>query len=160
MKPKVYIETSIPSYLTAWPSRDLVKAARQQIIQEWWQTRRGDFDLLTSQVVLDEASTGNPEFVKRRLESLEGIPLLDVNQDAIALAEELVHHGPLPEKATVDALHIGIAVVNGMDYLLTWNLTHIANAAMRNKIEQVCRSKGYEPPIICTPDELMEEGGQ
>ena len=83
--------------------------------------------------------------------------MLALSPAASALAEQLVQQGPLPENAAADALHIGIATVNGMDYLLTWNCAHIANAAMRQRIEAVCRASGYQPPILCTPEELMEE---
>ncbi len=91
------------------------------------------------------------------MDSVAGKPLLDVTPAAMTLAEDLLRLGPLPARAAVDALHISAATVHGMDYLLTWNLTHIANAGLRNRIERVCRSKGYEPPVICTPDELLEE---
>ena len=155
MEAKVYIETTIPSYLTGWPSRDLVVAAHQQITREWWESRTR-FDLYVSQIVIQEVRGGDPDAAKMRLKALDGIPVLKLSQDARALAQELITQGPLPEKAALDALHIGIAVVNGMDYLLTWNCTHIANAAMRNMIDSVCRSEGYTPPVICTPEELME----
>ena len=156
MRSKVYLETTIPSYLTAWPSRDLVKAAHQQITREWWQTRTR-FDLYISQVVLREAGGGDVEAARLRLEVVEGIPVLALSPEASALAQQLLQHGPLPAKAAVDALHIGIAAVNGMDYLLTWNCTHIANAAIRYQIETLCRASGYVPPVLCTPEELMEE---
>jgi hypothetical protein len=156
MKPKVYLETTIPSYLTAWLSRDLIKAAHQQITREWWQSR-ARFDLYISQIVLREASGGDAEAARLRLEALTGIPVLTLSPAASILAQQLVTQGPLPEQATVDALHIAIAVVNGMDYLLTWNCTHIANAALRHRIEAICRTSGYEPPVLCTPEELMEE---
>jgi len=163
MKPKVYIETTIPSYLTAWPSQDLVTAAHQQITHQWWQTRRPDFDLFTSSkislvfLVIDESSEGDPDAATRRLEVLDDIPLLETSEYVAELAQALIGQVPFPKRATADALHIAIAVVSGMDYLLTWNCTHIANAARRSAIESVCRSKGYEIPIICTPEELLEE---
>ena len=156
MRPKVYLETTIPSYLTAWSSRDLIKAAHQQITREWWQDR-ARFDLYISQLVLREASGGDADAAGLRLETLKGIPVLAVSSAASTLAQQLVQHGPLPEKAGADALHIGIATVNGMDYLLTWNCTHIANATTRHRIEEICRASGYQPPILCTPEELMEE---
>ena len=155
MKQKVYLETTIPSYLTAWPSRDLIKAAQQQITHEWWQIR-DRFDLYVSQIVIQEASKGNAEAAAKRMSVLQNIPAVIVTQEAKILAIALVEEGPLPDKAVVDALHIAISVISGMDYILTWNCTHIANAAMRQNIEAVCRLKGYEPPIICTPTELME----
>jgi hypothetical protein len=156
MKLKVYLETTIPSYLTARPSRDLVTAAHQQITREWWDTRRHDFDLFVSQMVIDEASAGDPEAAVRRLEVLAPLPLLDPRAEGANLAQALIEQVPLPVSAAADALHIAIAVVNGMDYLLTWNCTHIANAALRSQIETVCRSTGFEVPIICTPNELLE----
>ena len=157
MKPKIYLETTISSYLSAWPSRDLVTAAHQQITREWWQARHEEFDLFISQIVIQEAHGGDPDAAARRLEILKDLPLLEQTEEATALAQELVEQVPLPQKAAVDALHIALAVVHGMDYLLTWNCTHIANATLRSKIEAVCRSKGYEPPVICTPEELSEE---
>lgn len=157
MRPKVYIETTILSYLTAWPSRDLVTAAHQQITREWWQTRRQNFDLFTSQLVIDEAREGDPDAANRRLEVLDDIPLPEPGDDVAELAQALIEQVPFPQRAAADALHIAIAVVSGMDYLLTWNCRHIANAARRGAIESVCQSRGYETPIICTPEELFEE---
>jgi predicted nucleic acid-binding protein len=157
MKPKVYLETSVISYLTSRPSRDLIVAANQQITQEWWQIRRAGFDLYISQLVIQEASAGDETMAEQRLQVIEDIPLLELSEEAVTFAERLVKDGPLPQKAVEDALHIAVATLNGMDYLLTWNFRHIANATMRYKIERVCRSEGYEPPVICTPQELLEE---
>lgn len=156
MKSKVYIETTIPSYLTAWPSRDLIKAAQQQATREWWQTR-DRFELLVSQLVIEEASGGDPQAAAERLKVLEGLPVLRASDEATAPAQRLVNEGTLPKTAGADALHIALAVSGGVEYLLTWNCRHIANAAMRSRIEAVCRTSGYEPPVICTPVELMEE---
>jgi hypothetical protein len=155
MKPKVYIETTIVSYLTARPSRDLIIAAHQQLTQEWWDDRRVHFDLYVSQVVVQESGAGDTLMAEKRLEVLEKIPLLDLRQEAVALARGLVEKGPLPEKAAVDALHIAVATVHGMDYLLTWNCKHIANAEMQTAVAAICRTAGYEPPVICTPEELL-----
>ncbi len=157
MKPKVYLETTIPSYLTARPSRDLVIAARQEVTREWWESGREEFDLFVSQYVLDEAALGDPDATRRRMEALAGIPLLRATDDAFALADELLTGVPLPEKASTDSIHIAIAAIHRMDYLLTWNCAHIANAKFRVPIEAACRSFGFEPPIICTPDELLKE---
>ena len=156
MKLKVYIETTIPSYLTARSSRDLIKAAQQQVTREWWETR-DRFDLLVSQLVIEESSAGDQEASKERLRAIDGLRVLRISGEAIGLAEKLVGGVPLPDKAAADALHIALAVVGGVDYLLTWNCKHIANAAIRHRIETVCRADGYEPPVICTPVELMEE---
>jgi hypothetical protein len=157
MTPRVYLETTIPSYLTAWLSRDLVMAAHQQTTREWWETRRQDFELFVSQFVLDEVGLGDPDAARQRLEILVDIPLLDVREDVFTLADELMKRVPLPPRAAADSLHIAIATVHGLNYLLTWNCTHIANAALRSTIELVCRESGYEPPVICTPEELLKE---
>lgn len=157
MKPRVYLETSIVSYLTAQPSRDIVTAARQQITREWWQTRREGFDLLVSQFVISEAGGGDASAARLRLAALDGIPELELSETVPLLAEELIRKGSLPSKAALDALHVAAAVSGGVDYLLTWNFRHIANAAMRTRIETVCRDLGYEPCIICTPEELLED---
>jgi hypothetical protein len=156
MKPKVYLETTIVSYLTARPSRDLITAAHQQITQQWWQTRRARFDLFVAPPVLQEAQAGDPDAAARRVAVLQTIPLLTLSEEAAGLAQALIAPGPLPANAVVDALHIAIATVHGMHYLLTWNCTHIANAAIRSDIEDICRARGYEPPVICTPEELLE----
>ena len=156
MRPKVCLETSVISYLTAWPSRDLVKAAHQQITQDWWQSR-ARFDLYVSQIVLREAGSGDPSAAAARLAPIAALPVLTAGPEAAALAQRMITAGSLPAKAAVDALHISIAVVNGIDYLVTWNCTHIANAAKRHKIDAACREAGYEPVVLCTPEELMEE---
>ena len=155
--PTVYIETSIVNYLTARPSRDVVTLARQELTREWWNSRRQRHDLFTSDVVVGEASEGDDEAARQRLDALQGIEELETTSKAEDLASALLEEGPLPEKAAVDALHIGISATEGIEYLLTWNCTHIANAAMRKPIEEVCRTKGIEAPIMCTPEELMEE---
>jgi hypothetical protein len=155
-KESVYVETSLVSYLTARPSRDLIVAAHQQLTKEWWETRRKDFDLFVSQVVLEEARSGNPEAAAKRMTALEGIPLLDVSDAAIKLADKLIKDHAIPKKAAQDALHIAIACVHGMDYLLTWNCKHIANAQMYSAIDNTCREAGYVTPVICTPVELGE----
>ena len=156
MKSKVYLETTIISYFAARPSRDIITAAHQQITQEWWEGRRGNFDVYISQIVLQEVNEGDKDAVQRRIEMLESIPEIEVNAEAVALAQALVSDGIVPEKAAADALHIAIATVQGMDYLLTWNLKHLANAIIRNAIANACRRRGYEPPVICTPEELLE----
>ena len=156
MNAKVYIETTVISYLTAHPNRDVVIAGHQKITRDWWQTCHDKFDLVASQLVVREASAGDLQAAKDRLERLTTLTLLEVTEEAVALAQELLSTGAVPEKAAEDALHLAIAVTNGVEYLLTWNCKHLANATMRTKIEDVCRSAGYEPVIICTPEELLE----
>ena len=156
MKPKVYIETTVISYLTSRPSRDLRVAAYQQSTQEWWQDRRKAFELYASQLVVQEASQGDSEAAKLRLKRLDEVKLLDATDEALQLAEKMIERNLIPETVPEDAAHIAIATVNAMDYLLTWNFKHIANAIIRGKVEALCRSEGYVPPIICTPEELTE----
>jgi predicted nucleic acid-binding protein len=152
----VYVETTVISYLTARPSKDLVQRAHQRLTRTWWQKRRSQFDLYVSPLVLQEAAAGNPFRARRRLGIVNGLPILQPALDAIRLARNLIDRGPIPQKAEVDALHIAIAAVHGIEYLLTWNCTHIANARMRGEIEAICRKENYEPPVLCTPEELME----
>ena len=155
MKPRVYIETSIPSYLTARRSRDLIATANQELTQEWWETRKDDFYLVISEFVLRETSAGDPIAASNRLEAISGIPEINITDEVGLLARILIEQVPIPEKAQLDAFHIAVAAVHGIDYLLTWNCTHINNAVLRPIIEALCRSQGYEPPIICTPQELL-----
>ena len=156
MNPIAYIETSVLSYLTSRPSRDVVVTAYQQVTREWWGDARDRFQLVASELVVAEASAGDETVARARLAALEAVTLLDATEDAANLTEKLLHLGAVPRTAAEDAAHIAIAVTNGAHYLVTWNFRHIANAAMRSRIERVCRQSGYEPPIICTPNELME----
>ena len=149
----VYLETTIVSYLTARRSRDVVLAAHQALTRDWWRGRTA-YQLRVSQLVIDEAAVGDPLLRARRLRALQGISVLPLTDAATRLARELVRKGALPEKATVDAFHIGVAAAHEVAYLLTWNCKHLANATMRSTIEAVCRSEGLSPPIICTPEEL------
>ena len=158
-KPRVYVETTIPSYLTAWPSRDVVRAGEQQVTRDWWD-RRGEYDLRVSSLVLLECQAGDANAAADRLAALEGVPVLAQSPEAEALAGVLLAEVPLPPKAANDALHIAVAAVNGIAYLVTWNCTHIANATLRPQIEALCRRAGYEPPVICTPRELLDAEGK
>jgi hypothetical protein len=156
VKPRVYVETSILSYLTALPSRDVIQAGRQQVTIGWW-ARRDEFDLFLSEPVLTEARRGDPAAAARRLGAAAGIAVLSGAKEAETLAAALIKKAAMPPKAVVDAAHVAIAAVHGLDFLLTWNCTHIANAAMRPRIESVCRDNGFRPPVICTPDELSPQ---
>jgi hypothetical protein len=156
VKPRLYLETTIPSYLTAWPSRDLIVAAHQQITQEWWRTRREAFDVYASQFVLDEAGGGDPDAARERLELLNALPLLNISDDVLPLATALLQSGIIPAKAARDASHIAISAVHGIDYLMTWNCAHIANATIVKTVRRICEQNGFSCPIICTPEELLE----
>jgi predicted nucleic acid-binding protein len=157
---RAYIETSFISYLTARPSRDLVTAARQQITLEWWRKRRQDFELVTSQLVLDEAGQGDADLARQRLALLEGLGLLRVTPEAETLAHAIILEGVLPGRAFADALHIAVATVHDIDYLVTWNCAHIANAEIMPRVGRTCAAFGYSLSFICTPDELLGEQAQ
>ncbi len=124
----VYIETSIVSYATAWPSRDIQITALQQQARDWWNSERQKFDLVTSQLTLDEAAAGDATAAFERLKFLSGLPLLDINSDVQDLAELLLASHMMPQKAAADALHVPTAAIGGVKYLLTLNCKHIANA--------------------------------
>ena len=132
-------------------------AVNQEATRSWWETSRPNFELFISEIVVMEASGGDEEAAALRLGVLESLPVLDVSAPVEALAERLLAGAAVPEKAKTDALHIAVATVHSIDYLLTWNCKHIANAIMRPKIEAISKAAGYDPPIICTPLELMED---
>lgn len=156
MKSRVYIETSVVSYLTARHSNDITATSNKNITLDWWENQRPKFEVVVSEFVLTEAALGHPEAAARRMAALEGILELQTIPDVLNLGLELIRRNALPVKAEIDAYHVASAAVNGIEYLLTWNCTHIANATTRPKIEATCRALGYEPPIICTPQELTE----
>ncbi len=157
MAKSVYIETSLISYLTAPPSRDLRAAAWQQITTQWWRQERDKYELFTSALVAAEASQGNPEAVERRLRVLADLPELTAGDEAERFAAKLIEEGGVPVGAEGDALHIAIAAIHEMDYLLTWNCRHIDNAATKPIIRSICAVVGYTCPEICTPLELLSE---
>lgn len=155
--PSVYIETSIVSYLRSRPSRQVVSAARQIQTRRWWDTRDRIYELVTTQYVLDEASRGDPQLAAERLEALADIPLLDLPPQVATTADQLLSRAVLPSRARLDALHIAAAAYHGIEYLLTWNCTHIANARLVPQVREVLQELGFRPPHICTPDELLED---
>ncbi|MFH1195928.1 MAG: type II toxin-antitoxin system VapC family toxin [bacterium] len=154
-KQRVYIETSFISYLTSKPNRDLVLAAHQQISREWWDKRKKDFEIFISQLVYEEAGKGDADAVKLRMKILTNIPLLELNDECMNLASIFIRENIIPRNFVEDAFHISIATIHGMDYLLTWNCKHIANAVIRGRIEKACNEAGYIIPVICTPEELL-----
>jgi hypothetical protein len=159
MKPSVYIETTVIGYLAMRPSAHLVTAANQQVTREFWDDHRSRFDLFVSLAVVDECMAGDAKAAAERNVFLQRIPVLAVDVDVLSLGQSLMTGIPLPERAGVDAVHIAVAALNGLDYLVTWNCKHIANPALRGRIDSVCRSAGYVAPVICTPPELIEVPG-
>lgn len=155
-KPTVYVETSVISYLTARPSRDVITAGRQLITVRFWD-RRDEFDLTSSELVVREASRGNPATAAKRLSMLEGMEIVSASEEALRLSRLFIERAVLPSNAAEDALHIAIAAAAGIEFLLTWNFAHMANAAVRRQVEEICREEGYAPVIICTPQELLGE---
>lgn len=154
-KPTVYVETSVVSYLTARPTADLLAAAWQKVTLDWWETRRSRFDLYTSEVTVHEAGRGDPEAGARRLAALADVPLLPLTDMVDSLAMELVRNAAVPAKALNDALHVAVAAVHRVDYLLTWNYRHLDNAETKPAIRETCAQHGHVAPEICTPRELM-----
>lgn len=153
----VYIETSIPSYLTARPSRDISAASWQQITSQWWEDCRHNYDLFTSELVIAEASLGDKYAAELRLSVLKKIKEVQIDQEVNQLAHKLIQFSAVPQKAKEDAIHIAVATVQRIDYLLTWNCKHINNAEIKPMIRQICINEGYTCPEICTPLELLGE---
>ena len=153
--PKLYLETTIPSYLTARRSRDLRLAAHQEVTEEWWSDHRREYDLYISDFVLDEAGDGDAEFAVSRLATLAGIPSLDVTEEVDELAGRLLSGELIPAKAAQDAFHVAVSAVHGMDFLLTWNCKHINNVNIIRRMERICAEAGFACPVICSPDELL-----
>jgi predicted nucleic acid-binding protein len=152
---KLYLETSVVSYLTARPSRDLVLAAHQQLTREWWDFKRRDFQMFVSQLVIQEAGAGDSKAAQRRLLALENIPLLDLTSEVLTLARAVIDDGILPIRAKEDALHLAVATVHKMDFLLTWNCRHIANPDILRRITLWHPGSAYQLPVICTPAEFF-----
>jgi predicted nucleic acid-binding protein len=156
-KPTLYIETSVVSYLAADPSGHPVTAANQRLTHEWWNTRRKDYALFTSETVLQEAADGDQAMAARRIALLTDskllLPLLEVS----LLASEIQARIKLPPRAITDTLHVAFAAVYNVAYLLTWNCKHIANPALKPRLLQACRLRGFELPVLCTPKEMLGE---
>ena len=151
----VYVETSVVSYLTARATSNLLAAAWQLATAEWWATHRPRFELCTSALTIEEAGRGHQEAAARRLEALSGIAMLPITEPVVTLADALIRRRALPPSAQNDAIHIAVSAVHGVDYLLTWNFRHLANAETRPLVREVCELQEYASPEICTPSELM-----
>jgi len=154
MKRKVYVETSVISYLTARPSKNVIEAGHQQSTYLFWD-RRSEFDLVASELVVVECGAGDTSAASKRLDALLAMPLLDITPRSVELAKGLVAAGIVPARASEDAMHISIATVHFVDYLLTWNCRHIANPEIQARIAEHFQKQGLFLPFICTPDELL-----
>lgn len=156
MKPTIYIETSVISYLTSRPSRDLIVAGHQQITREWWNAVRPKVDCFVSPFVIQELNRGNQEAAQKRLAAIEGFSNLLLNENIKVLAQRYFVATPIPEKAIIDAFHLAFPCWYEIDYLLTWNCKHIANGSVRKIIKVINDQFGIYTPVVCTPEELME----
>ena len=154
MKTTVYVESSVISYLASRPSRDVVIAGRQAVSHDWWANHRQRFELRVSALVEEEIGRGDKAAAESRLAWIEGIPSLAISDEAVELAELLLEQGAVPKGSEQDALHIGIAAAQGVDYLITWNFKHINNAEMKPLISKVVESCGLVCPQLCSPEEL------
>jgi predicted nucleic acid-binding protein len=152
---RLYLETSVVSYLTARPSSDIITAARQLLTDRWWSLRRANFEILVSELVLEEAARGDAAAAARRLAVLAAIPILGITPAAAELAETIVRAHLLPASAFPDALHIAVASVHAVEYLLTWNCSHIANAELLPRVTILVEDTGLSMPFVCTPEELL-----
>ena len=152
----VYVETTVVGNCAGRMHPDPLIAARQTVTRQWWATAASRYRLLASQLVIDECNAGDPTAATERLTVIAGIELLATTDAVEALAGELVAQKAVPASEPRDALHIAIAVVNGVRYLATWNFKHIANPTLQGRIAAVCRRAGFEPPVICTPEQLLE----
>ncbi|MCY3743121.1 MAG: type II toxin-antitoxin system VapC family toxin [Candidatus Poribacteria bacterium] len=157
IKSKVYIETTVVSYLAARPSTDATLGVRQRITRQFWENYSDNFEFIVSDVVITEIRQGDEIAAQRRIEALAGLTVLELSPEAVILALELINAGAVPPHSLPDAQHIAIAVVNGIEYLTSWNYKHIVSETKRQHIDQVCRAAGYQPTILCTPVELIEE---
>ena len=154
--PTVYIETSIVSYLRSRAASHVVAAARQLLTRRWWDEERIKYDLVISQYVLDEASQGDATLAAERLHYLEGLPLLEIQPTVQEIADAILDSAVLPPKAEFDALHFAVAAYHAVDYLLTWNCTHIANARILPRIQDILLRTGFPSPTVCTPEEMVD----
>jgi predicted nucleic acid-binding protein len=152
----IYVETTIVSYFTARPSRDLVTAARQEATRELWPKLVSEYDSYISVLVQQEAGKGDKEQAASRLRAIEMFPVLDVDEAADALASKIIEGHGIPEENPEDALHIAVAAVNGIDVLITWNFAHLNNPFTRMIVRQIVENMGYRCPELCSPDELLE----
>ncbi len=152
----LYIETTIVGHLAGRLLAEPIVLARQKLTRDWWENHADQYQLYISQLVVDECSAGDGVAAQERLTYITNLDMLDGTTATDSLAIALIAAHAIPATEPRDAFHIAIAATNGVKYLLTWNFKHIANATLRKRIEGVCRDSGFEPPTICTPEELLE----
>lgn len=155
MLKRIYIETSVISFLTARPSKDVVLAGHQASTQIFWERKR-DYELFISDMVIQECEKGDPDCALSRIQAIKGLPVLNVDKDVENLASELIRQSAIPRNSPEDAIHIAVASVSAIDFILTWNFKHINNPFMKNQIRTVILNQGYTMPEICSPEELLE----
>jgi hypothetical protein len=156
-KQQIYIETSVISYLVSKTSSNIILAAYQQITRQWWDSQLHYYHPFTSDFVLEEISKGDPKLSKERLNTIQKFGKLPVTDDVIELGERYLKQVSIPRKASLDAFHLAISVIHGMDFVLSWNFRHMANAFVRRKLEFINSEIGIQTPTICTPEELIRE---
>ena len=155
MKESIYLETTVVSYYTSRPSRDIIVIAHQEITREWWPEATKRFDVFISEVVVEEASLGDPEAAQRRLKEIETFPHLELNNEVEEMAKVYMEKLGIPDKSFRDAAHLAVACIHSVDYFVTWNCTHLANGEIIKKLIEINQLLGVYTPVICTPEALM-----
>ena len=158
-KKRVYIESSVISYYANRRSRNLIVAAHQEITREWWESELSKYDAFISQFVIEEISKGDPAPATMRMDAIAECAIIELSDDVAELARRYLAAANIPRKSHIDAFHIAVAVISGMDFLLSWNFHHIANAFIKEKIRRINDALSLVTPEICTPEELVEEVG-
>jgi predicted nucleic acid-binding protein len=156
MKKHVYIETTVVSYLTAKPSRDIMIAGHQEATRELWAKLSSRYETYVSALIFEEVGRGNPDQAQMRLSAIAQFPMLDIDDEARSLAEKIIAKKGIPTEYPEDALHIAVAAVNGIEVIITWNFAHLNNPFTRKKVRKIVETEGYNCPEICSPEELLE----
>ena len=156
MKKRIYVETTVVSYLTARPSRDILVAGHQEATRELWPHLSSTYETYISALVFEEAGKGDSAQAKMRLTAIEPFLMLDIDDEARTLAQKIIAGKAVPAEYPEDALHIAIAAVNGIEVILTWNFAHMNNPFTRKMVRRIIETEGYECPEICSPEELLE----
>lgn len=154
--PRAYIESSVPSFYVARPSRQIALLAKQQATRDWWEAGCSGLELVTSLETLDEISRGESEKAKERMDLIADLPVLEVNDHVADIADDLLQSGIVPNKAASDAIHIAIASVHRVEFLVTWNFKHIANPFLRERMRSLITKSGFQMPTMCSPEELLD----